>query len=130
MSAPLSGAVLNSYPEAVAAPPSHLSIHISQHQPSVNRLTKKHEMRGHRPQLFVASCRAFLQDAKPQTYLRRYGTVSDVPTQPSTTPRSAFDDALEATAPRNNWTKDEIKEIYDTPLMKLAFASVSCEIAV
>jgi len=82
-------------------------------------------MRGHRPQFFVASCRALFQDSKPQYLVRRYGTISDVPIQSSTAPRSAFDDAREATAPRNNWTKEEIQEIYDTPLMKLAFASGS-----
>jgi biotin synthase len=54
--------------------------------------------------------------------VRKYGTVSPVTVEP--TPQSTvFDRALEANAPRNNWTKDEIKEIYDTPLMKLAFAS-------
>jgi biotin synthase len=80
-------------------------------------------MRGHRPQFFVASCRALLQETKPQSLVRKYGTVSSVSAGP--TPQSAvFDRALEANAPRNNWTKEEIKEIYDTPLMKLAFAAV------
>jgi biotin synthase len=51
--------------------------------------------------------------------VRKYGTVSSV-----STPRSAFENALEASAPRNNWTKEEIKEIYDTPLMNLAYAAV------
>lgn len=41
------------------------------------------------------------------------------------TPPSVLDRALEAQAPRQNWTKDEIKEIYDTPLMKLAFSAGS-----
>lgn len=80
-------------------------------------------MRGHRPQFFVASCRALLQESKPQSLVRKYGTVSSVSGGP--TPQSTvFDRALEANAPRNNWTKEEIKEIYDTPLMKLAFAAV------
>jgi biotin synthase len=80
-------------------------------------------MRGHRPQFLVSSCRALLQETKAQSLVRKYGTVSPVTVEP--TPQSTvFDRALEANAPRNNWTKDEIKEIYDTPLMKLAFASV------
>jgi biotin synthase len=55
--------------------------------------------------------------------VRKYGTVSSVSGRP--TPQSTvFDRALEANIPRNNWTKEEIKEIYDTPLMKLAFAAV------
>jgi biotin synthase len=80
-------------------------------------------MRGHRPQFLVASCRALLQETKPRSLVRKYGTVSSVSAGP--TPQSVvFDRALEANAPRNNWTKEEIKEIYETPLMKLAFAAV------
>ncbi|KAN0095355.1 biotin synthase [Hyaloscypha variabilis] len=79
-------------------------------------------MRGHRPQFLVSSCRALLQETKAQSLVRKYGTVSPV-TVEATPQSTVFDRALEANAPRNNWTKDEIKEIYDTPLMKLAFAS-------
>ena len=32
--------------------------------------------------------------------------------------------ALNATAPRHNWTRDEIREVYNTPLMELAHQSV------
>jgi len=71
-----------------------------------------------RPQVALASYRALLQESRSH-FLRKYGTVSAV-----STPRSAFENALEASAPRNNWTKEEIKEIYDTPLMKLAYAAV------
>jgi len=64
-----------------------------------------------------------LQETRAQSLVRKYGTVSSVSVE--STPQSAvFDRALEANAPRNNWSKDEIKEIYDTPLMKLAFAAV------
>ena len=52
-------------------------------------------------------------------------TVSSISPQTTTPQSSAFDAALAADTPRNTWTKDEIKEIYDTPLMKLAFAAVS-----
>jgi biotin synthase len=80
-------------------------------------------MRGHRPQFFAVSCRALLQESNWQSLVKKYGTVSAVSTAP--TPQSAvFERAVKATAPRNNWKKEEIKEIYDTPLMKLAFAAV------
>lgn len=69
------------------------------------------------------SCRALFCESKPQSLIRRYGTVSPAPAQAATPPAGAFEKAVEATAPRNNWTKEEIKEIYDTPLMKLAFAA-------
>lgn len=35
-----------------------------------------------------------------------------------------LEDAVNAKAPRFDWTKDEIREIYNTPLMELAFQSV------
>ncbi|TVY80702.1 Biotin synthase [Lachnellula suecica] len=80
-------------------------------------------MRGPQSQLLRQSSRALLRDASSRPLLRQYGTVSAIPSQFSATPPSAFQNALDATGPRNNWTKEEIKEIYDTPLMKLAFAS-------
>lgn len=81
-------------------------------------------MRGHRPQSLVKSARALLQESKSQTLIRRYGTVSAAPAQNATPQSPAFEKAVGADAPRNNWTKEEIKEIYETPLMKLAFAAV------
>ncbi|RDL33026.1 putative biotin synthase [Venustampulla echinocandica] len=81
-------------------------------------------MRGHRPHLLVKSCRAWLQETKAPPMVRAYGAVSAVSPQ-VTTPPSALDNALAATAPRTNWTKEEIKELYDTPLMQLAFAAAS-----
>ena|SRR5436305_6958527 len=64
---------------------------------------------------------------------RTYGVVSGTTTYPSlidsitaaSTPRSVFQEAIEAKAPRTNWTLEEIKHIYETPLMELAFAAVS-----
>ncbi|OTA98659.1 hypothetical protein M426DRAFT_325825 [Hypoxylon sp. CI-4A] len=38
---------------------------------------------------------------------------------PTATPRSVLRDAVSATRPRNNWTRDEIAEIYNHPLMDL-----------
>lgn len=59
---------------------------------------------------------------------RGYGTVSEAPIDPATMgikkEKSVFQTAVEATSPRINWTREEIKEIYDMPLMELAFAAV------
>jgi len=79
-------------------------------------------MSGRGPQFLVAGCKALLRESKPQSFVRKYGTVSAVATQ-VTKPASTFDKALAASAPRNDWTKEEIKELYDTPLMNLAFAA-------
>jgi biotin synthase len=64
---------------------------------------------------------------KPQPIIisRKYGTVQNVGPSLTTPQLSVFDNAIAADSPRNTWTKEEIKEIYDTPLMKLAFAAVS-----
>jgi len=35
-----------------------------------------------------------------------------------------FEQAVNAAGPRNNWTKEEISQIHQTPLMELAFAAV------
>jgi len=65
--------------------------------------------------------------------IKNYGTVSEAPAnQPSIRgspsvgdpAKSIFQSAIEAQSPRTNWTRDEIGEIYETPLMKLAFAAV------
>lgn len=64
--------------------------------------------------------------------IKNYGTVSDAPINPAASAispsvdptRSVFHRAIEAQTPRTNWTRDEIKELYDTPLMELAFAAV------
>ncbi|KAH8671966.1 putative biotin synthase [Tricladium varicosporioides] len=80
-------------------------------------------MRGNYSRVLRIGCRALLQDARVYPLSRQYGTVSVAPSQPITTPPSAFQNALEAEGPRNNWTRGEIQEIYETPLMQLAFAS-------
>ncbi|KAL2064071.1 hypothetical protein VTL71DRAFT_4565 [Oculimacula yallundae] len=79
-------------------------------------------MAGRRPHILITGCRALLQESKPHSLVRKYGTVSAVAPQ-VTKPASTFDKALAATSPRNDWTKEEIKELYDTPLMNLAFAA-------
>lgn len=73
-----------------------------------------------------------------QPQLRAFSTVVDdgftrmtAPSSgppPPPQPSSALQDAMSSKAPRQNWTKDEIREIYNTPLMELAFSSV-CPLA-
>lgn len=47
------------------------------------------------------------------------------PVTPETAPHgTALATALDAKSPRSNWTKDEITEIYHTPLMELIHTSV------
>ncbi|OCT45992.1 Biotin synthase, mitochondrial [Cladophialophora carrionii] len=67
--------------------------------------------------------------------VRHYSIVHDVPRvaaslsqNPPPAPtqgRSVFDQAVNASIPRNNWTKEEITEIHRKPLMELAFAASS-----
>ncbi len=67
---------------------------------------------------------------------RSYSTVSEVsavsgyPIVPvvndAVAPRtSTLENAIAARRLRYDWTKDEIKQIYEAPLMELAFAAVS-----
>jgi biotin synthase len=73
--------------------------------------------------------------ARSATVARSYSTVHDLPhasssfAQPPTAPTptegaSVFQRAINATAPRNDWTKEQISEIHQIPLMELAFAAV------
>ncbi|KAI9833465.1 MAG: hypothetical protein M1819_003623 [Sarea resinae] len=67
------------------------------------------------------------------TTLRRcYGTVQDeavtpIPTTPVQQPKkgNVLQEALKATGPRTNWTREEIQEIFDTPLNNLTYASAT-----
>jgi hypothetical protein len=69
--------------------------------------------------------------ARTPALVRPFSTVLDTPVDPSTqraTPptlrASVFEDALHAVAPRTNWTKEEIAQVYNTPLIELTHASV------
>lgn len=47
---------------------------------------------------------------------------------PSPAPHAAgalLQDTVNANEPRTNWTKNEIRELFNTPLMELAFNSVA-----
>ncbi|KAK2811205.1 hypothetical protein FQN50_002302 [Emmonsiellopsis sp. PD_5] len=50
--------------------------------------------------------------------------LSSISTIPSST-RNVLQDALAAEAPRTNWTRDEIKQIYETPLHQLTHAAAT-----
>ncbi|KAM0149888.1 hypothetical protein ACHAQE_009188 [Botrytis cinerea] len=58
---------------------------------------------------------------------KNYGTVSSVPPQATentvTSQKDVYQEALNATEPRTNWTREEIKTIYDKPLMDCAQSS-------
>ncbi|KAF2493825.1 biotin synthase [Lophium mytilinum] len=69
----------------------------------------------------------------PQFISRPFSTVQDVvpgsstgpPQAPTPQRTSVLQDALQSTAPRTNWTKEEISEIYNTPLMELSYAAAT-----
>lgn len=73
-----------------------------------------------------------LNSARPYQLVRSFSTVLDTPIDPQTQkvtppgPRkpSVFEDAVNATGTRTNWTKEEIAEIYNTPLIRLTYAAV------
>lgn len=75
----------------------------------------------------------FLSAARTHQYVRPFSTVLDTPidpqtqqaVQPAARKSSVFEDAVKATGTRTNWTKEEIAEIYNTPLIKLTHAAVS-----
>ncbi|KAF2258479.1 biotin synthase [Lojkania enalia] len=82
--------------------------------------------------------RAILQPAlglSPRIFVRwkstarPFSTVLDTPVQApqqSTPPfKSTFENAVAATSPRTNWTREEISEIYHTPLIELTYASAT-----
>jgi biotin synthase len=49
---------------------------------------------------------------------------ASAPPPPQARKGRVLEEAVNATAPRFDWTKDEIREIYNTPLMELAFQAV------
>lgn len=83
-------------------------------------------LRSNTPKLAPISSSVRLQVQKS----RNYGTVSSVPPQAtetsSTSPsKDVYQEALNATEPRSNWTREEIKAIYDKPLMELCWGAGS-----
>lgn len=60
--------------------------------------------------------------------VRSYGTVQNTipkgPTQATSSSSTALQNAVAAEAPRTSWTRDEIQQIYETPLHQLTYAAV------
>jgi hypothetical protein len=77
-----------------------------------------------------------LRPGQLQLTSRTFSTVQDAPilsvssTHPPLNPApkasATLHNALQATLPRTTWTREEIAEVYNTPLMELSFAAVSC----
>lgn len=71
---------------------------------------------------------------RPCYVARSFSTVIDAPIPaasqqtPPAVPSgrgSVFRDAVQATSPRTNWTKEQISEVYNTPLIELTYGAVS-----
>lgn len=63
----------------------------------------------------------------PRAFLARsYGTVQSSPSSASIASRipRALQEATAATAPRTTWTREEVQQIYETPLNQLTYAAV------
>lgn len=58
----------------------------------------------------------------PLSRARPFSTVVDTPVASSS---SVFQDALQAAGPRTSWTKEQIAEVYNTPLIQLTYASAT-----
>ncbi|KAJ4301376.1 biotin synthase [Kalmusia sp. IMI 367209] len=60
---------------------------------------------------------------------RPFSTVIDAPISPAAqqapppVPSSVFKDAVQATSPRTTWTKEQIAEVYHTPLIDLTYGA-------
>ena len=65
-----------------------------------------------------------LKVAAPGTAAAAAAAAGSPPTAGSVRLGKTLQEALKATVPKHNWTKDEIREIYNTPLMELAHQSV------
>ncbi|OOF91227.1 hypothetical protein ASPCADRAFT_211509 [Aspergillus carbonarius ITEM 5010] len=64
----------------------------------------------------------------PGALLRRsYGTVQSSPSAGALASRipAALREATAATAPRTNWTREEVQQIYETPLNQLTYAAAA-----
>ena len=69
--------------------------------------------------------------ARTQYVSRPFSTVIDAPIHPASQPAppqkpssTVFEDAVQATGPRTNWTKEQISEVYNTSLIDLTYAAV------
>lgn len=88
--------------------------------------------------LAIMSRSIALRASRQARSVRYYSIVHDVPAvaaslgqnapPPQPQSQSVFDRALNASGPRHDWTKEEISQIHQRPLMELAFAAVSCHL--
>lgn len=62
----------------------------------------------------------------PRSLVRSYGTVQGPASTaiPNRIP-NALAEAVTASAPRTSWTREEVAQVYNTPLNQLTYASVS-----
>lgn len=70
---------------------------------------------------------SLLPRSVPRIILRRsYGTVQSSPSAASIASRIpvALQEATAATVPRTTWTREEVQQIYETPLNQLTYAAV------
>lgn len=74
--------------------------------------------------LLVATQMAFSVARYGRVLARSYGTVvNSSPLQGSSASSAILQKAASANAPRHDWSRDEIRAVYNTPLMELAFES-------
>jgi biotin synthase len=57
--------------------------------------------------------------------LRALSTIQDAPIFNTSIQSTPLHDAVRASGPRMTWTKEEIAQIYNTPLIELQYAAVS-----
>ncbi|KAF2405305.1 putative biotin synthase mitochondrial precursor [Trichodelitschia bisporula] len=85
---------------------------------------------------FRATFHASVRLPALRTPLRTFSTVHDAPLGSTPIPvpspaataskgRSALQAAIDAAGPRTNWSKDEIAELYHTPLVELQYAAAT-----
>ncbi|KAF7591195.1 biotin synthase [Aspergillus hancockii] len=71
---------------------------------------------------------SLLPRSLPRTILRRsYGTVQSSPSAASIASRIpiALQEATSATVPRTTWSREEVQQIYETPLNQLTYAAAA-----
>ena len=69
-------------------------------------------------QLCSTRCYSIVHDVP-----RASASLDRAPPPPTRPSGSVFRQAVEASGPRSSWTKEEISDIHQTPLMELAFAA-------
>lgn len=91
-------------------------------------------MPGNIKPLYIQRSIARLGQSVPRAIVsapRAFSTVQDTPILSTSPPPQAaqstsiLQDALNAAGPRTNWTKDEISQIYNTPLVELQYTAAT-----